>query len=194
MVVSFRRQILKLAALVVSGVLAQPVIADWVEPLPPLHELSGVTSVRVDLRGMPAALEGSQVTEASLRTSAVARLKRGGIKVVDDINASTLNISVLPIEYQSTYFVTIQVDLREPCSITRNPSPTGSTCVTWSTGPQVGIVNKGAESRLEQLLLAAVDRFVSMWQFDNPKGAKAEKTSNYVSGLLPQDGGGGERF
>jgi hypothetical protein len=43
----------------------------------------------------------------------------------------------------------------------------------------VGIVNKGSESRFELLLLAAVDRFVSTWRFDNPKGANPAKTSNY---------------
>jgi len=182
------RVVTRMVVLMASVGCANLASADLVTPLSPIHELQGIASVRVTVSGMPAGLEGTGVTEASLRGATLARLKQAGIKVVDDAAAPGLSLHILPVLHESTWFVTIQVDLGERCSIPRTGAKSG--CVTWSTGPTVGIVNKGSESRIEQLLGAAVDRFVSTWRFDNPKKVSSVKTSNYcvqlTAGRLPE--------
>jgi hypothetical protein len=157
--------------------------ADFMTILPPLHQLRGIKSIRVSVVGLSAGLGKSSVTDEALRASVLARLKRAGIRVAGDdvLGVPALAISVLPVERGSEYFLTIQVDLREPCTVPRDPQMSGAMWVTWSTGPQPGIVSKGAESRIELLVAAAVDRFVKAWQSDNPKAPGSEKHPNTAS-------------
>jgi hypothetical protein len=157
-----------------------PAAADMTETLPPLHELQGLGSVRVEVTGLPAVLGSSSVSETTLRAAILARLKQRGVPVTDSpsVNAPHLIITLGPVDYLNTYFVTLEARVVERCSLARAPAPLDRFCVTWRVTAPLAIVARGAESRLEQIVLSTVDQFASTYLFDNPKASKNEKTSN----------------
>jgi len=156
--------------------------------LPPLHELQGLGAIQVDVTGVPAALGASLVSEATLRVAALDRLKQCGVPISDSpvVECPQLTITLSPVVYEGTYFVTIDTRLVEHCSLARASQPPGRSCVTWWVASPLAIVSRGSESRLEQLVLSAVDRFASAYLFDNPKASKNKKTSN--QGVQPTRG------
>jgi hypothetical protein len=165
-----------------------PAIADMTVNLAGRHELQGLGSIRVEVTGMAVALGTSSVSEISLRAAVLARLKQRGVPVAAalSVDSPQLIITLGPVEYESLYFVTIEARLVERCSLARAPKPPERTCVTWRVTSPLAIVARGTESRLEQLVLAAVDQFANDYLFDNPKVSKNEETSN--QGVQPTRG------
>jgi hypothetical protein len=150
-------------------VLANPGRAERDRPYQPLRELRGISAIRVEVDGMPNALEGTSISEKTLAVDVKESLVSLGVPLAKelDLQAPRLHIIALAHRIEGAYSFTIVVQLEERCSVARNPDLTIPWCVTWSAYPSIGSMAIAQAADIKDKVVQSANRFGTAWTADN---------------------------
>ena len=133
------------------------------------HELRGITAVRLDVDGLPAPVEGTDISEGTLAAQLRGQLLAAGLAVVaaSGPDAPVLHVRVLPVRGNGQHFFVITAELEEPCRVARSGGIEMPFCTTWSVYPRLGVFVAGDAATLIGQVSDIGTQFIRAWSYDN---------------------------
>jgi hypothetical protein len=133
------------------------------------HDLRGVTSVVLDVDGLPSPFEGTDLSDATLARTISAALSKAGLHVLSGFQAGvpTLHFHVLAVNSPAQGFFVITAELQEPCRVARGGGVEIGLCSTWSLGPRIGFFTRDRSAVVLTSVSEVTASFTEAWAHEN---------------------------